>query len=343
MISVLLPVFNEEAYLVQCLESILAQEEADFEICISDNASTDDTWEIITRYSQIDSRIKPLRQKQAVHPFENLRNTLNRATGDYVYMIGGDDYLLPGFFKEALKIFKHEPALQAVLVRMHYFSDRDGSILATLPPPEFDLRLNTSASELVRFLLKNINHDEIIIGVFDRMHFNYIMALLIPSSQESLGIWGFWGAALQGKKNRHRVRITHDVYLMKRFEKPDERNSSYSKSAERYDSKASSQYLTSCLRSRGSIVNAIRFYKAGLFGWREMLSVLLAPRFVSTKKSGERVWITNDTDLLKSYKKPYELKCWFYEAGPLINPVLILLIYPIRKIRNVVLGLSDRH
>lgn len=306
LISILLPVFNEGPYLAQCLESILAQDRADFEVCISDNVSTDNTWEIISKYSQIDSRIKPFRQDHAVHPYENLMNTLSRAAGEYVYYMGGDDYILPGLFKEALAHFEHEPDLQVVVGRMHYFSDKDGSILSTNPPPKFDLKLNTPAPELVNFLLRNIEHDEIALSVLKRADFGYVMNLLDMTSQESFGIWIFMGAALRGKNSAQRVRITSDVYLMKRYEKP-ESASSFHKSANIVQDTAISQYLAYCRKSRGSILNTVRFYKAGLFSWRELMSFLLAPRFHSA--------------------------LGLHKVSPLISPAWILVEYPIKKIR----------
>jgi glycosyltransferase involved in cell wall biosynthesis len=317
MISVILPVFNEELYLAQCLDSILAQEDADFEVCISDNASTAGTWEIISRYSCLDSRIKSTREEQAIYPLDNVKNALSMAVGDYIYILGGDDYLLPGFFKTTLALFKDEPRLQSVLVRMNYFSDRDGSIIATQPPQGFDTKLNTSASRLVNFMLHHINHDEVVLGLFKREEFIEVLNILGTYSQESAGIWLFLGSVLQGKHSEHRVRITQDVYLMKRYEKPAVNTSNYSKSAEKQHTDITSKYLAYCGKSAGSVMNAIRFYKARLFSWRELLLILLAPRFHSS--------------------------FGFHSVGPLISPVWIFVAYPVRKLKNTVFRLfSER-
>jgi glycosyltransferase involved in cell wall biosynthesis len=307
MISVLLPISNEACYLEQCLDSVLSQEDVDFEVCISDNASTDGTWDLITRYSLLDSRIKPIRREKQVPPLDNLNNALSLAVGDYVYILGGDDYLLPGFFKAALALFEGESRLQGVLVRMNYFSDRDGSILATLPPPEFESKLNSSALDVVDFMLHNINHDEVILGLFKRTEFNEVLNILITPSHESIGIWLFWGLALKGKFAAQRVRITRDVYLMKRYEKPVEHSSKYIRSAEGNETTTFSKYFACCVKSAGSVINSIRFFKAQYLGWREVLSVLLAPRFHSD--------------------------FGFHTVGPLFAPIWILVAYPIRKLK----------
>jgi glycosyltransferase involved in cell wall biosynthesis len=308
MISVLLPVYNEAEYLVECLESVLAQEGADFEVCISDNASTDATWEIITRYSRIDSRIKPVRHQKAIHPFDNFTSALYRAKGDYVYIFGGDDYLLSGFFKKAIEYLAVIPDLQGILVRMHYFSDKNGDILSTLPPVEFEENLNTSSTELVSFLLRNINHDEVFLGIFRLKDMKYVVNLLSnQSSLESVGLWLFIGIALLAKNGAQRIHITDDVYLMKRYEKSTD--TSYSRSAEKSEN-GLKRYMS---RIFCSIINTYKFYTHGIFNWREVLIILCAPRYHSS--------------------------FGFEGFGPLFDPFWLLIAYPVRKIKKAVTGL----
>jgi Glycosyltransferases involved in cell wall biogenesis len=57
-VSVGLPVFNGEKYLAKALDSLLAQEYEDFELIISDNASTDETGRICEKYARQDGRIR---------------------------------------------------------------------------------------------------------------------------------------------------------------------------------------------------------------------------------------------------------------------------------------------
>ena len=57
-VSLGVPLYNAERYLETCLDALLAQDYADFEIIISDNASTDRTWEICQRYAARDPRIR---------------------------------------------------------------------------------------------------------------------------------------------------------------------------------------------------------------------------------------------------------------------------------------------
>jgi glycosyltransferase involved in cell wall biosynthesis len=58
MVSVCIPTFNGEKYLVECLESVIQQTWKDMEIIISDDGSDDSSCEIVRRYMKQDSRIK---------------------------------------------------------------------------------------------------------------------------------------------------------------------------------------------------------------------------------------------------------------------------------------------
>ena len=97
--SVLLPTRNGEKYLKTCIQSILDQSYDDMELIVFDNANTDGSGLIIESFSN-DNRMKHYKSQTVVSVTENWNNALNKSSGDYVLMIGDDDYLLPGFFKK---------------------------------------------------------------------------------------------------------------------------------------------------------------------------------------------------------------------------------------------------
>ena len=70
-VTVGLPVFNGERYLSEAIESVLAQTFEDFEVVVSDNASTDGTAEIARRYAERDARVRYVRNATNVGPIEN--------------------------------------------------------------------------------------------------------------------------------------------------------------------------------------------------------------------------------------------------------------------------------
>ena len=93
--SILLPTRNGGDFIRNCISSILEQDHDDFELVISDNANTDATPEIIRQFKD-DSRVVVARQDSPISVSENWTAALQASCGDYILMMGDDDYLLPG-------------------------------------------------------------------------------------------------------------------------------------------------------------------------------------------------------------------------------------------------------
>lgn len=93
--SVLLPTRNGGNFLENCIRSILEQHHDSFELVISDNANTDATESIVRGFAD-DSRLKVIRQTTPISVSENWTAALQVSCGDYILMMGDDDYLLPG-------------------------------------------------------------------------------------------------------------------------------------------------------------------------------------------------------------------------------------------------------
>ena len=90
MISIIIPVYNVEKYLDQCLDSVLNQSYADFECILVNDGSTDNSGNICDKWAKKDKRFKVFHQKnQGVSIARN--NGINFAIGEYIYFIDGDD------------------------------------------------------------------------------------------------------------------------------------------------------------------------------------------------------------------------------------------------------------
>lgn len=94
MISVCMPTYNGEKYIVQQLESILNQLEDGDEVIISDDSSNDKTVQIIKEL--YGSKIILFENCQFKSPIYNLQNALIHAKGDYIFLADQDDVWLPG-------------------------------------------------------------------------------------------------------------------------------------------------------------------------------------------------------------------------------------------------------
>lgn len=90
--SFIIPVYNVEKYLPECIESILNQSFTDYEIILVNDGSTDNSLEICNYYQKKDNRIKVLTKPNA--GLSHTRNTgLNIAMGEYVFFLDSDDHL----------------------------------------------------------------------------------------------------------------------------------------------------------------------------------------------------------------------------------------------------------
>ncbi|WNM41450.1 bifunctional glycosyltransferase family 2 protein/CDP-glycerol:glycerophosphate glycerophosphotransferase [Micromonospora halotolerans] len=96
LISFVVPAFKVQGYLRECLDSILDQPFEDVEVIGIDDASPDDSGEILDEYAARDPRVHPVRLTENVGlgPARNIG--LDRAVGDYVWFVDGDDWLVPG-------------------------------------------------------------------------------------------------------------------------------------------------------------------------------------------------------------------------------------------------------
>ena len=100
-ISIIVPVYNVEKYLRQCIDSILAQTYTDFELLLIDDGSPDNSGNICDEYAQKDTRIRVFHKPNGgVSTARNLG--IDNARGEYISFIDADDYVEPNFLEEML-------------------------------------------------------------------------------------------------------------------------------------------------------------------------------------------------------------------------------------------------
>ena len=93
-ISVIIPVYNVEKYLPECLESILNQNFQDFEIICVDDGSTDRSLDILQEYKRKDDRFVILQQRHAGAGAAR-NHGIKLAEGKYIQFLDSDDYFEP--------------------------------------------------------------------------------------------------------------------------------------------------------------------------------------------------------------------------------------------------------
>ena len=110
-VSIGLPVFNGEKYLRQALDSILAQTYQDFELIISDNASTDKTQQICREYAKRDSRIRYYRNKRNLGATRNHNRVFELSCGEYFKWASHDDLLAPEFLSRCVSVLNQDHSI----------------------------------------------------------------------------------------------------------------------------------------------------------------------------------------------------------------------------------------
>ena len=108
-VSIGLPVFNGEKFLPKTLDSLLNQTYKDFELVISDNASTDNTEAICREYAAKDERIRYYRNTENIGMPENFERAFRLSTGEYFKWAMADDLCMPEFLTRCVDVLNNDP------------------------------------------------------------------------------------------------------------------------------------------------------------------------------------------------------------------------------------------
>lgn len=110
-VSVLMPAYNAEDYIDEAITSILKQSFEDFEFIITDDASTDSTWKIISKYAKKDKRIRAIKNEHNLFIAKNRNKLISLAAGEYILWADADDISLSDRIDSELKIMEADPAI----------------------------------------------------------------------------------------------------------------------------------------------------------------------------------------------------------------------------------------
>jgi len=153
-LSIGLPVYNGEDFLAESLDSLLGQTYEDFELIISDNASTDGTAEICASYAARDSRIRYSRNDRNIGGANNGNRTFRLARGEYFRWAAHDDVCAPTLFERCVAVLDERP--EVVLCYTDAVEiDEHGREKGVASAPEF---ASSEAFDRFRFLSGRRKH-----------------------------------------------------------------------------------------------------------------------------------------------------------------------------------------
>lgn len=109
LVSVIVPVYNGEAFIRRCLCSLLEQDLTDMEILVVDDGSRDGTWALLKAMAQTDARIRPIHQEnQGVSAARNA--ALDQCRGHYIRFVDADDVVAPGSLTAMIRCLEEHQA-----------------------------------------------------------------------------------------------------------------------------------------------------------------------------------------------------------------------------------------
>lgn len=110
-LQVIIPAYNVAQYIAETLHSVLQQECKDFAVMVVDNASTDETEQVVRSFGQ---QVKYVRNEVNIGSIRNHNRALSLATADYVKLLSADDVLMPGMLAEQKAVLDKFPEVGVV-------------------------------------------------------------------------------------------------------------------------------------------------------------------------------------------------------------------------------------
>jgi glycosyltransferase involved in cell wall biosynthesis len=108
-LSVIIPNYNHSRYLNACLTALVEQSAPAAEIIVVDDASTDNSVEVIEAFARQHAHLRLVRNAQNLGVVGTVNKGLELASGEYVYCGSADDQVLPGFFEKSMRLLAQYP------------------------------------------------------------------------------------------------------------------------------------------------------------------------------------------------------------------------------------------
>ncbi len=175
LISILVPVYNVEKYVCECIDSIIAQTYKNLEIILVDDGSTDQSGAICDEYAQKDSRIKVIHQENK--GLAAVRNVaVATATGEYVGFVDSDDFVALDMYEKMLNLSQNKNA-DIVMCNIAY-TDEKGTLIPNNKSAKNITSNEMSGKEFLTNLCQNYNSIYVITvnklykrSLFDDIHY----------------------------------------------------------------------------------------------------------------------------------------------------------------------------
>jgi glycosyltransferase involved in cell wall biosynthesis len=136
-VTIGVPVYNGQRYVAEAVRGVLAQDYRDLEVVACDNASTDDTPQILAELAAEDSRVRVVTNPTNLGAIPNFNKCVELARGRYFKWQAADDALRPGYLSATVAVLDAEPAVVLAHSQTDVIDCR-GGLLSRSPNPFYD-------------------------------------------------------------------------------------------------------------------------------------------------------------------------------------------------------------
>jgi glycosyltransferase involved in cell wall biosynthesis len=154
LITIAIPTFNRASLLKNCIRSALSQTYRRFEILVSDNASTDDTAEVLRQFC--DQRLRVIRQKTNMGLLPNWNACLAEARGEYIVFVSDDDRIAPWMLQHCVALIEQGSQVPVILTLTDIQISGSERLTSAIPSRKFDTGVWRGTDLLVECLKENI-------------------------------------------------------------------------------------------------------------------------------------------------------------------------------------------
>jgi glycosyltransferase involved in cell wall biosynthesis len=146
-LSIIIPIYGVEKYLLKCIDSILTQTFSDFECILVDDCSIDNCPAICEDYAHKDTRIKVIHNNENIGSSLSRKTGLKKSSGEYILYIDGDDYIEPNML-EKLYFKAKTNDYDMVYCDFYNYEKTDGLLYEKVPILSDDIIKNIKGSIL---------------------------------------------------------------------------------------------------------------------------------------------------------------------------------------------------
>jgi glycosyltransferase involved in cell wall biosynthesis len=154
LVTVAIPTYNRASLLKRCIESVLLQTYANFELLVSDNASSDNTPEVLLGFD--DARLRVIRQPTNIGLLPNWNACVAAARGPYIVVLSDDDTVEPWLLERSMAVVEKAPHVPVVIALCDLHHASTGRAVRARTSPRLRTGLHDGTEILLAYLRDEI-------------------------------------------------------------------------------------------------------------------------------------------------------------------------------------------